>query len=119
MTKLKGRALLRAVVIVLLECALALLCGWLTALSKCLGGAAHFIVLWLLEPLSGAVAAYLATARGLNNYLAWLAPPAFLYLAWYFTWTYAIEPGPAFVCALLSIIGAAAGDVVKKSRKKK
>ena len=74
------------------------------------------ICAWGVWPLLGLISSYMVTVRGVNNFLAWIAPPmaglAAHYLAFFFMPDTA---GPFFVCALTSIIGAAAGDVVKKN----
>lgn len=82
-----------------------------------LSAAAYEIGMWVLLPALGALSAYLATVKGLNNYAAWLIPPAMGILGYYLATFYFPEtPGPAFVCALLSIIGGATGEVVLKRR---
>ena len=71
-----------------------------------------------LMPLLGAVSAYFATRHGVNNYLAWLAPPLCAYLAHYIVTTYApSDAGPTLLTAFLSIIGAAAGHVRNEQTK--
>lgn len=77
------------------------------------------ICAWGIWPLFGLISSYMVTVRGVNNFLAWIAPPlaglTAHYLAFFFMPSTA---GPFFVCALMSIVGAAAGDVIKKNRSK-
>ena len=69
-------------------------------------------------PVLGAVSAYMVTVRGVNNYLAWLAPPLAGLMAHYLLFFYMPgSAGPFFLCAFASIVGAATGDVVKKRNK--
>ena len=51
---------------------------------------------------------------GLNNYLAWLAPAACLFAAHFALWGYSPNPGAGLLTALLSLVGAAAGQVLKE-----
>lgn len=74
---------------------------------------------WVIWPLAGLVSAYMVTVRGVNNYLAWPAPPLAGILAHYLAFFYLpTSAGPVLICALCSIIGAAAGDVKKKFDRK-
>ena len=74
---------------------------------------------WVLWPIAGIVSAYLVTVKGVNNYLAWLAPPTAGILAHYLAFFYMPESaGPFLICAVCSIVGAAAGDVKKKFDRK-
>lgn len=81
------------------------------------GRAVYGILIWAIVPLMGAVSAYRATRRGLNNYLAWLAPPICTVAVHALVWVYLPEPGPALLCALVSLIGAAAGEVANREAK--
>ncbi|MGI6238071.1 MAG: hypothetical protein ACOYI5_00400 [Christensenellales bacterium] len=71
---------------------------------------------WYALPAFGAINAYLATVKGLNNYLAWITPPAVGVVAHYAAFFWLPEAGPVFACAVLSVVGAAAGEVVKRRR---
>ena len=95
----------------LVQALIALALGAATALSLWLGGFAYGLCRWLLMPLGGAVASYLAVRRRLNNYLAFLAPPLMEVLANLLIWGYSPDPGPVFLCGFLSLVGAAAGEV--------
>lgn len=74
----------------------------------------HQICTWLIFPAAALLSACLATRRGLLNYVAWLIPPAMQFLGYFICWPYSIRPGPVFLCAFLSLIGAAAGEVLKR-----
>lgn len=94
----------------LIQALAALGLGALTALSLWLGGPVHAAFLWLLMPLGGAAAGYIAVRRGLNNYLAVLAPPLMELMGNLLVWGRPCAPGPVFLCGFLSLVGAAAGE---------
>ena len=74
---------------------------------------------WALWPAAGMFSAYVVTLKGINNYLAWIAPPLTGLIAYYLAFFYMPDaPGPFLVCAVCSVIGAAAGDVKKKFDRK-
>lgn len=95
----------------LIQAAASLLLGALTALSILLGGFVHGAFAWGIMPLGGMAAGYAAVRRGLNNYLAFLAPPLMEALANLLIWRYLPPVGPVFLCGFLSLVGAAAGEV--------
>ena len=101
----------------LIQAVTMLALGALAALTTLLGGAVHGIFLWALMPLGGMAAGCLATLRGLNNYLAWLAPPLMEIAASLLIWGYSPAVGPVFLCGFLSLVGAAAGEVLKRQRR--
>ena len=78
----------------------------------------HSVCTWVVYPVAGLFSACLATRKGLLNYAAWLVPPAMQFLGYYICWPYSIKPGPVFLCAFISLIGAAAGEVLKRRDKK-
>ena len=84
----------------------------LAALSEGAGALPHGIMLWAVVPLAGLLTSCRAVGRGLNNYLAWIAPAACLYGANRLLWGYAPPAGPALLTAFLSLVGAAAGQVL-------
>ena len=98
----------------LIQAAAMLVLGMLAALSTLLGGVVHGAFLWALMPLGGMAAGCLATLRGLNNYLAWLAPPLMEIAGSLLIWGYSPSAGPVFLCGFLSLVGAAAGEVCKR-----
>lgn len=110
---------LRYLLILLLQAAGCLVAMYLLFNLMWAGNLPYRIVLWVVMPLIGLVSAYLTTCKGVNNYLAWIAPPAMSILAHYLVCFYLPDSAiPFFVCGLTSVIGAAAGDVVKKSSRK-
>ena len=95
-----------------------LVLGAIVSLAEVLGNTVYSILTWAVVPLLGAVSAYRTTLRGLNNYLAWLAPPVCTVAVHLLIWTYFPEPGPVMVCLLISIVGAAAGEVMLREQAK-
>ena len=97
-----------------------LVLSWACAYTQLLGRGWWFLCGWGLLPLLYAVSAYAVTKAGVSNYLAWIAPPfmglAGHYLAFFY---HPDSAAPFFISALLSIIGAATGEEVKKRRKHK
>lgn len=72
---------------------------------------------WALVPAFGAASAYWATVKGLSNYAAWMMPPLMAVLGHALAFFYPPQSaGPAFLCAVLSVVGAATGEVVKRRR---
>ena len=86
----------------------------LAALTEGLGGPLRAAALWGAVPLAGLLTACRATRRGLNNYLAWIAPAPCLFAANLLLWGYSPPAGPALLTALLSLVGAAAGEVLRQ-----
>lgn len=74
---------------------------------------------WIVTPLFGAYTAFRAVLRGLSNYAAWIAPPACMFAAHCIVWGFSPSPGPALLCAFVSLIGAATGEVLKQRRQNK
>lgn len=75
-------------------------------------------VMWGVLPLLGALTAYLATRRGLNNYVSWLAPPAAQWAGVMLLTGFPPEMGPVFTCALVALVGAAAGYEVNRRQER-
>lgn len=99
-----------------LQALTTLMLGILTALSLWLGGFVHGLFLWLLMPLGSAAACYVCVCKGLNNYLALLAPPLMELLGNLLVWRFLPKPGPVVLCALTSLIGSAAGEVRRRQK---
>ena len=97
-----------------LQIALMLAVSALAALSRSAHEALYAAMLWGVVPLAGLLTACRAVGRGLNNYLAWLAPAACLFAAHFALWGYSPNPGAGLLTALLSLVGAAAGQVLKE-----
>lgn len=77
-----------------------------------LEGPWYEIAAWAAMPALGAVSAYAATRRGVNNYLAWIAPPVSVFFAHYLATGYTpTGAGPTLLSAFAAIVGAAAGFV--------
>ena len=98
----------------LVQIAEMLALGAVAALAEPLGAIVYGVISWGALPLAGAVSAYRTTRRGLNNYLSWLAPPLCAIAAHSLIWIYPPSPGPVLLCALISLIGAAAGEVLNR-----
>jgi len=79
----------------------------------------HSICLWAAVPLLGAYTAMKCVLAGLNNYAAWIAPPACCVLAALILWGYVPGAGPVLVCAFVSLVGAAAGEVKSKENNRR
>ena len=76
------------------------------------------ICLWAVLPAVGALGAYFVTVKGINNYIAWLLPPVGAIAGHFLAFFYPPkEPFAYLFIAIISIIGAATGDVVKKNAK--
>lgn len=84
------------------------------ALSYYLSAVLHGILIWGGLSIAGMIAAYLATVKGLLNYAAWIMPPVAGMIGHYIIWDYLPSPGPILLCAFISLIGAAAGEVIKR-----
>lgn len=96
----------------LLQAVEMFLAGLLASLAVGWGAIPGGILLWGGMPLAGLFSACQATRRGLNNYLAWLAPAPCLYAAHHALWGFAPPAGAGLLTAFLSLIGAAAGQVL-------
>ena len=84
----------------------------LAALAEGAGALPRALMLWAAVPLAGLMTSCQAVRRGLNNYLAWIVPAPTLYGANLLVWGYAPPPGPALLTAFVSLVGAAAGQVL-------
>ena len=106
--------------LLLFQAGAMLILSWLCAHALWLGNWTYTACQWALLPVAGAVSAYIITLRGVNNYLAWILPPLMAVAGHYLAFFYPqSSAGPLFVCAVVSVVGAAAGDVVKKSHNSK
>ena len=94
-----------------------LIMGALSSLALGLHPIAYGAALWVLMPLAGAFTACRAVQRGLLNYAAWIAPPVCLFAAHTAIWGYVPPAGAMLVCAFISLIGAAAGEVIIRQKK--
>lgn len=106
----KGKALILA-----LQAVALFVLAALSAILRPVAGL-YWLLKWLILPLAGAFTAYLATRKGVNPYVAWIFPPLMATLAGtLISLGYAPEGGGIVVCALISILGAATGDVINRS----
>ena len=113
------RGRLRWLWVWLIQIAASLLFALPISLSLWLGGAVHAICMWVLSPILGFLSGLIATRRGLLNYAAWIAPPVMLFVGYEIAWGYPPQPGPVFLCGLISLVGAATGEVLNQRQKKK
>ena len=90
--------------------------GALIALTHNVSTALYGALSWAGMPALGLASAYRATRRGLLNYAAWIAPPACMALNHWLLWGYLPDPGPVLLCALISLVGAAAGEVMNQRK---
>ena len=100
----------------LVQIAATLCVGALSALSLGIHPALYGAALWLLTPLFGAYTALRAGRRGLLNYAAWIAPPVCQCAAHVLSWGYVPPAGAMLLCAFVSLVGAAAGEVLNQRR---
>ena len=118
-TPQRKRSRLRWLWVWLIQIAAALLVALPISLSLWLGGAVHAICMWVLSPILGFLSGLIATRKGLLNYAAWIAPPVMLFVGYEIAWGYPPQPGPVFLCGLISLVGAATGEVLNQRQKKK
>ena len=77
----------------------------------------RIVFLWLLPAAAGAWTACLLAKSGLNSYAAWIVPPVIHSIVPLFFLGYLPSPFSMLLCAFVSLVGAAAGDVlIKRSR---
>lgn len=69
---------------------------------------------WVLLPLAGLFSSLRVTRCGISCYLAWILPPICMSAAPWLLIGYPPDAGAMLLCVLLSIVGAAAGDVLNK-----
>lgn len=89
------------------------------ALSYYLSATLHNLLLWIGLSAAGFTSACLATKKGLLNYAAWIMPPTAGFMGHYWVWSYMPGAGPVLLCAFVSLVGAATGEVIKQQNKRK
>ena len=99
-----------------IQTAEALAAGLAAALGLGWGALPYGLLLWGVVPLAGLVSSCRAVGRGLNNYLAWLAPAPCLCAAHWLVWGFPPSAGAALLTALLALVGAAAGEVLRQRK---
>ena len=87
------------------------------ALSYYASAVLHGLLFWGGLSMAGFAAACLATVKGLLNYAAWIMPPIMGFVGHYLVWDYLPGFGPILLCAFVSLVGAATGEVIKGQRK--
>lgn len=101
----------------LVQIAEMLAIGALAALTDIVHPVLYGVMVWAVMPVLGLFSACRTTRRGLLNYAAWIAPPVCMWLSYRLIWGYSLTPGPVIVCAFLSLVGAAAGEVLNRQNK--
>lgn len=69
---------------------------------------------WAVVPLAGFLSALKVTRAGISCYLAWILPPVCMSAAPWLLIGYPPPAGAMLLCAFLSIVGAATGDVLNR-----
>ena len=72
------------------------------------------VFLWILPCTLGPVTACAATRRGLISYAAWILPPLVHSAVPWLCIGFPPSPGSMLLCAFVSLVGAAAGDVLQR-----
>ena len=90
----------------------------LQALSYGVSAGLYAALLWGMVPVAGLLTACRAVRRGLLNYVAWIAPPACMYIVHYALWGFSPAAGAGLLTAFLSLVGAAAGEVLNQRNPK-
>ena len=101
----------------LIQIALMMAISLLAGLSFMLSSVLYGICMWVLLPAVGAVTACIATVKGLLNYAAWIAPWACMLAAHVLLYGYAPGLGQLLLCAFVSLVGAATGEVIRQRRR--
>lgn len=70
------------------------------------------IFLWLLPSAAGAWTACILTQSGLTSYAAWILPPIIHSVVPWIILSYPPPPLSMLLCAFVSLVGAATGDVL-------
>ena len=74
------------------------------------------VFLWILPLLVGPLTACRVTVCGLNCYVAWIVPPVIHTAVPWLCIGYPPPPLTMLLCAFLSLVGAAAGDVLARRK---
>ncbi len=74
----------------------------------------RIVFLWILPCTIGAWTSCRLAHLGLNSYAAWIVPPVIHTALPWLVIGYPPHAGSAALCALISLVGAAAGDVLCK-----
>ena len=83
-------------------------------------GGTYQAMMWGVVPLSGAVTAFFAVRLGLNSFAAfWLPPVVQTAVHWLIAGMPPLSAGMPLTAALISIVGAAAGEETSRRDKKR
>ena len=77
-------------------------------------GAVYWGYMWVAVPVLGLLSSYWATRRGLLNYLSWVAPPSCHWVCPMIWMGYPPDAMCVVICSLVSLVGAAAGEVMNQ-----
>ena len=77
------------------------------------------VISWIAIQIAGALSACYAVKTGLGSFFAWIMPPVLYASIPWLIIGYPPGAGPMLLCALLSIMGAAAGDEMNKKEDKR
>lgn len=69
---------------------------------------------WIALPALGLFTSGVFARSGVTHYLAWLMPPVLTAAVPWLIVGYPLDPGVMLVCCLASMIGASAGDVLRR-----
>ena len=100
----------------LLMLIIALLSTFLPLLFPAAALPLRIVFLWILPAAAGAWTACLLAKSGLNSYAAWIVPPIIHSIVPLLILSYLPSPFSMLLCAFVSLIGAAAGDVLSKRK---
>lgn len=95
----------------ILQFPVALLGSFIATLSMFLGTIPHMIFMYAILPMFDACITARFVLRGLNNYLALLAPFLMMPVGYLLIWGYMPNVGPVIVNMVISVFGAAYGEV--------
>ena len=109
LTTSRLRALLFQALVMLLFSVLATFAPLIWTPSK-------IVLHWILLPVLGAFTSGLLAFSGVSCYAAWILPPVVVSALPWLLLGYPIDPGTMLLCALLSMIGASTGEVLRKRR---
>lgn len=103
----------------IIQAFIQLIISLLCSLSLAAGGIIHNLCLYCFLPLISAYTAARCVLRGLNNYLALVAPIILFPLSYILIWGYMPQPAPVLLCEFITVIGSAAGEVLRSRNKQK
>lgn len=96
----------------------ALLATFLPLLFPTAAGMLRFLFLWLLPSAAGAWTTCLLSRAGLISYAAWIVPPVIHSLVPLIFLGYLPSPFSMLLCAFVSLVGAATGEVMLRQERR-